>query len=97
MSDLRKRLIRLAHANPGKIRDAVLPLLRQAGLSDARIQALARQPGVKAVAVENFLGTLEGVRERDALMNLDADARSYRWNAATKKAIRTGIREHYRR
>lgn len=32
MSDLRKKLIRLAHENPGKVRDAILPLLKQADL-----------------------------------------------------------------
>jgi len=96
MSDLRKQLIRLAHENPGKVREAILPLLKRSALSDARIKALSRGPGVKTIAVENFLGTLEGMTERDALLNLDQDARSYRWNAATKKAIRTGIREHYR-
>ena len=29
MMSLRKRLIRLAHENPGKIREAVLPLLKE--------------------------------------------------------------------
>jgi len=32
MSDLRKQLIRLAHENPGEVRDALLPLMKEAGV-----------------------------------------------------------------
>jgi hypothetical protein len=60
-------------------------------LTAARINQLASRKGVKKIAVENFLSTM-GSRD-DALVNLGEDARSYGWNAATQRAIRTGILE----
>ena len=56
------------------------------------ISKLASRKGVKAVAAENFLSTLEGLNEWQAFGNLAADAHSYKWNAATVAAITKGIR-----
>lgn len=52
---------------------------------------------IKQIAVDNFLGSLGGVSERDAIDNLNMDAKMYKWNAATVSAIRKGIREHFKR
>ena len=52
---------------------------------------------VKQIAVENFLGSLEGMNRLEAQANLDMDARLYRWNAATVKAIRAGINKHFKK
>lgn len=46
---------------------------------------------VRTRAVENFLSSLGGVTKAQALGNLALDARSYRWNAPTVKAIKDGI------
>ena len=62
-------------------------------ISRERISKLAARKGVKAIAVENFLSTLQGMTSHDANANLAADARSYKWNAATVNAIRKGIDE----
>lgn len=64
-------------------------------LTATRIEKLAKGKNVKTVAVENFLGTLGTMTHQDALMNLDADARSYRWSRETVAAIRKGLLEHY--
>jgi len=65
-------------------------------LTTERIEQLASRRGVKAVAVRNFLFTV-GVNQNliVAYANLEYDARSYRWNAATVNAIRTGIIEYF--
>jgi hypothetical protein len=50
--------------------------------------------------VENFLASLptEGAdAEWNAYMNLDMDARLYKWNAATIKAIKEGIKRTFRK
>jgi hypothetical protein len=61
---------------------------------DNLIESLASLPGVKRIAVENFLGSLSPDESlSDALKNLCLDARSYKWNAATVKAITQGIEE----
>lgn len=52
---------------------------------------------VKTIAVENFLGSLGGMTRDDANANLEMDARMYKWNAATVKAIRTGIVKHFKK
>lgn len=63
-------------------------------LDPARIEELASQPGVKQVAVENFLSSLDSHSDRhEAYENMRADARSYRWNEATVGAICKGISE----
>lgn len=65
-------------------------------LSEAEIESLAHRKGVKTIAVENFLSTLgnDGGIQAE-LSNLYSDAISYKWNAATKKAIETGIKKAY--
>lgn len=52
---------------------------------------------VRQIAVENFLGSLGGMTRDDANANLEMDARMYKWNAATVKAIRTGISKHFKK
>jgi len=62
-------------------------------LTNEKIAQLASKKGVKAIAVQNFLGSLGGMTRMDALMNLSMDARSYKWNTPTVNAIRSGILE----
>lgn len=64
-------------------------------LTSERINELATKKGVKTIAVQNFLGSLGGQTEQDAMANLSQDAAMYKWNAATQSAIRTGIREKF--
>lgn len=65
-------------------------------LNAEQIEKLASRKGVKKIAVENFLGSLYGNQTAsDAYANLSMDARSYKWNAATVKAISDGIRIHF--
>jgi hypothetical protein len=47
------------------------------------------------IAVTNFLCSLEGLTEGEALCNLSLDADSYGWSAATCRAIRAGIADHF--
>lgn len=57
MSALRKKLIRLAHDNPGKVREALLPLLKQgaAAFEAKRILADLEKAGLgKLSAAEDF-------------------------------------------
>lgn len=60
-------------------------------LTQEQIVKLASRRNVKSIAVLNFLGTLSGMSSTDAYANLQQDARMYRWNAATVKAISDGI------
>ena len=65
-------------------------------LTSAEIESLARRKGAKTIAVENFLGSLGNAGGIQAeLANLRDDALSYKWNAATVKAIETGIKKAY--
>lgn len=65
-------------------------------LTISRITELALKKGVKKIAVENFLHSVGANGSiRDALLNLNMDARSYQWNAATVNAIRQGIIEYF--
>lgn len=67
------------------------------GLTSERIQFLARGIKVRAIAVENFLFSLnKGTKKVDAEMNLYMDARSYGWNVETQRAIKQGIEEYFR-
>jgi hypothetical protein len=67
-------------------------------ISAARIAKLASRKNVRAIAVENFLASLDGMtRPTEAWGNLAADARSYKWNSATVAAINAGILEHFSR
>jgi len=59
-------------------------------LTIEEIEKLSARKGVKAIVVKNFLSTM-GSNASDAYGNLSQDARSYKWNAATQKAIRDGI------
>lgn len=60
-------------------------------LTFAEIEQFSTRKGVKAIAVENFLSSCEGELSH-ALGNLRQDARVYRWNAATVKAIEAGLK-----
>lgn len=64
-------------------------------LTKERIKALSERKGVKSIAVWNFLESLGGDDWSAALQNLENDARAYGWSAATVRAIRTGIHEHF--
>ena len=60
-------------------------------LSSAEVAKFAARKGVKQIAVENFLSSCGGMEYSDANGNIGYDARLYKWNAATQKAIRDGI------
>ena len=61
-------------------------------LTAEEIEKLAMRKGVKKIAVENFLMTVtNNANERDAWMNLEMDARLYKWNVKTVRAIGDGI------
>lgn len=62
-------------------------------IANDRIAKLASLPGVDLDAAWNFLGTLDGLSQAEALANLELDARSYGWNTATCRAIQQGIME----
>jgi len=62
-------------------------------LDNDEIERLANKPGVRKIAVENFLMTVDNNdNAMYANMNLGEDAKSYKWNAATVSAIKEGIR-----
>lgn len=52
---------------------------------------LRKNPNAKRIAVENFLSTM-GNDKNVAMSNLGFDAKSYKWNTATVKAITQGIK-----
>lgn len=62
-----------------------------ARLSSESIDGFASWKGAERIAVENFLSTLDGMTWSEATANLEYDARSYEWNAATVRAIQAGI------
>ena len=65
-------------------------------LPSTRIDELASKPKVKRIAVVNFLSSVSANESKlYADMNLSADARSYKWNAETVRAIKTGIAEYF--
>ena len=65
-------------------------------LTSEEIEVLASKKGVKRIAVENFLGTIDTESPISAhRMNLSMDAQLYKWNAATEGAIQTGISVAY--
>jgi hypothetical protein len=67
-------------------------------LTGAEIEAFAARPGVKRVAVENFLMTVHCNGDvRAAQCNLESDEWSYGWNSPTVQAIRAGIELAFRR
>lgn len=55
-------------------------------------KALKKCPKAKKVAVENFCWTADNNTMANG-MNLNEDARMYKWNADTVKAIRLALRE----
>lgn len=59
-------------------------------LTETEINTLASRKGVKSGAVANYLASM-GDDPMAASINATADARSYKWNAATSKAVRDGI------
>lgn len=60
------------------------------------IRRLASKPGVKKIAVENFLISVSAnENEWTAIQNLYLDAGLYRWNSATQKAIKEGIKKYF--
>jgi hypothetical protein len=67
-------------------------------LTLGKIEELASWPGVRRIAVENFLGTLDAATtptKAAALANLNRDARLYGWSENTIAAIKEGIRFYY--
>lgn len=60
-----------------------------------QIEKLASRKGVKRIAVENFLMSLESLDALEAYGNLDQDTRCYKWNTATRNAIGDGIKLHF--
>ena len=65
-------------------------------LTSERINELANGEGVKTIAVQNFLWSLnENAPMREALENLTYDTMLYGWNDATLEAISVGVIEYY--
>lgn len=61
-------------------------------ITNRQLEKLANGKGVKEVAVWNFVGTCDNCGSRMyANMNLNEDARMYKWNQATINAIKKGI------
>ena len=66
-------------------------------LTAAQIEKYASRKGVRRIAVENFLGTLDAsAGARGNLQNLGYDAALYRWNLATQNAIESGIKAAFK-
>lgn len=66
-------------------------MLRKLSLEE--IEKLSNRPSVRRIAVENFLMTLtNNPDEYSALANLQMDAKLYKWNKETVKAIKDGIK-----
>ena len=55
-----------------------------------------KRPRRDAVAVANFLASLDELSAQEAFHNAHMDARSYRWSAQTLGAVIDGIAEHFR-
>jgi len=60
------------------------------------IEKLASGKGIKKIAVENFLMSLDGLTEYQAVKNLELDKKLYSWNAAIVRAIRKGMGKHFK-
>jgi hypothetical protein len=54
-------------------------------------KVLQKYPKAKQRPVQNFLLTSIGYKYTDQLMNLEYDARLYKWNPATVNAIHEGL------
>ncbi len=68
-------------------------------LSTEDIETYASREGVKRIAVENFLMSIDTDTDalRGCLLNCHLDAKLYRWNVQTVRAIKDGIYELYER
>ena len=67
-------------------------------LTPAEIESLALRVSVRRIAVENFLSSMPvDIPQWQNVANLRADAKSYRWNEPTVRAIMTGIQMAYSR
>jgi hypothetical protein len=65
-------------------------------LTNKKIEELSLREGVKKIAVENFLYSINSNLNADnAYSNLDYDAFLYNWNIATVNAISEGIIEYF--
>lgn len=61
-------------------------------LTNEEIERFASRKGVRRIAVENFLMSMgTELRPWQVRANANMDARLYRWNYATVKAINDGI------
>lgn len=60
-------------------------------ITHEKIEELGARPGVRRIAVVNFLSTLGDMTYEEAKMNLEMDAQSYRWDNATVGAIWDGL------
>jgi len=56
---------------------------------------LKKYPQAKKIAVQNFVGTLVGKNIEDELANVGLDARLYKWNEDTVRAIQDAIIDYY--
>lgn len=65
-------------------------------LTNAQVESFASRKSVKRIAVENFLASLQDLSWAEALGNLELDAKLYKWDAQTVKAIRDGINVVFR-
>ena len=66
-------------------------------LTADQVKELAHMPGARRIAVENFLGSMDMADPKMIhLANCELDAGLYRWNRATRGAIRRGIQMAYR-
>ena len=62
-------------------------------LNATEIEKFASKTGVRRIAVENFLGTLDTIIGYSGnASNMYRDAKMYKWNSATQNAILAGIR-----
>lgn len=65
-------------------------------LDTKEVERLASKPKVKKVAVENFLDTVKNnPNAYAAIQNMHYDARIYKWNSQTVKAIEEGIKKYF--
>jgi len=65
-------------------------------LTSDEISELANKPKVKKIAVENFLMTaIYNETKMHAEMNLSQDARLYKWNIETIRAIKDGLNQMF--
>jgi hypothetical protein len=61
-------------------------------VTNAIEKALAKCPKAKRIAVQNFVWSAPDDKTANG-MNLEMDAKMYRWNGDTVKAIRLALRE----